>query len=1178
MLLRYISGATFVDCGVGLNTQEHFKFSNHTTVNTFLRILNMISFFTSSFYKTGAAVVALLLSAFPSYALSPETFANTSKLATGNWAKIEVSESGMQFISNATIKNLGFTDPDKVNVYGFGGRVLPEMLYDSMPDDLPLIPSIKTPTGIVFFGHGCINWEKNNNRTAYKHANNPYSDHAYYFISDVEPSRASAPDKIMDDVETNTTLTTFTERLVHEQDLMAPVNTGRTLLGEDFRTQKKRSFQFNLPDIMGDAFVSVTFSAKTTNGPSSLLFTANDNRLASTTSDNIPAVSTDNVLYNTAQTVKQVDNPGEKLNLTIEFSTSGVLFIAALDHIEVEYERSLRLRNDELYFYLNPYQPAKVSVENCNESTIIWDVTDPLNPQNIKYSLSGDVATFVTPAETREYVAFNSTKITRQTLPAGRISNQDIHGMEIPEMVIITPDAYKSAAQRLADLHAATDKLRVAVVTTDAVYNEFSSGTPDLTAYRKMLKMWYDRGIATDGSYTRYCLLFGRPSYDNKMATPAVKNSGYPRIPIWQSPANGTSASKASSYSTDDYVGMLEDQDKVLALGSAKIMAAVGRMPVKSIYEANAAVDKLEKYLKNPVYGSWRNNVMLIADDQDTGQHLDQAESVYKAMTSNGKGADFLYEKLYLDSYKLSYGATGATYPEAKQRMFDKLAEGVGYINYIGHANPRSWTHEGLLTWTDIMSMTNTNLPFIYAATCEFLRWDDDEVSGGEELWLNKTAGVIGMICPSREVYIGENGTLNERTSKYMYMRNPDGSALRVGDVMINGKNDYPGNLNKLRYGLMGDPSLSVLSPSYSVAITSFLGKDTNNITDLPVIPARSSFEVSGAITDSEGNVIEDFNGIAEIQLYDAENVIVTNGNGKEGKVMTYNDRKSRLYSGRVRVTNGLWALTINMPSEIENNYSPALLSMYAYDDAGREANGSFDKFYVYGYDDNAPDDFDGPAIKEFYLNSPGFADGGSVSPSPVLYASFSDESGINVSDSGIGHNMTLSLDNKSFFNDVNLFYTADEDDYLAGSIAYPLKDIEPGEHTLKLTVWDNANNSSSKELTFHVSAAWNPEITQLYTDVSPAVSNVNFIVSTDGAKGNMECKIEVFDLNGKRVWTGNSPNITSSSTSVRLGWNLCDENGARVARGIYVYRAIVTTPEGATIVKSNKLAVASPI
>ena len=133
-----------------------------------------------------------------------------------------------------------------------------------------------------------------------------------------------------------------------------------------------------------------------------------------------------------------------------------------------------------------------------------------------------------------------------------------------------------------------------------------------------------------------------RPTYDNKMVTTQVKNSGYPRIPIWQSPTGET---ESTSFSTDDYIGMLKDVNGDFNIATAEINVAVGRMPVKSLNEANLMIDKLESYLLSEDSGSWRNNIMVIADDQDKGIHLEQAEKVIEKMKSQGKGKDAFYEK-----------------------------------------------------------------------------------------------------------------------------------------------------------------------------------------------------------------------------------------------------------------------------------------------------------------------------------------------------------------------------------------------------------------------------------------------------------------------------------------------------------------------------------------------------
>ena len=99
---------------------------------------------------------------------------------------------------------------------------------------------------------------------------------------------------------------------------------------------------------------------------------------------------------------------------------------------------------------------------------------------------------------------------------------------------------------------------------------------------------------------------------------------------------------------------MLEDVESGrFVIGNAKINVAVGRLPVKTSAEALAMASKIEKYVKNPNYGAWRNKVMIIADDGDLGNHLAQAEAVYDNLRSSGNGKNFLYDRLYLDSYPL---------------------------------------------------------------------------------------------------------------------------------------------------------------------------------------------------------------------------------------------------------------------------------------------------------------------------------------------------------------------------------------------------------------------------------------------------------------------------------------------------------------------------------------------
>lgn len=1108
-------------------------------------------------------LTASILGTVKAHALPADHYAANSVLSEGRWMKVRINETGMQLISNADLKALGFSDPSKVNVYGTGGRMVREALTSDMPDDLPLIESVHTSRGIIFFGVDNITWSHTGNGN-YSHTLNPYCAESYYFLSDREIEKPEIKKAPVYTRPGGSTSTTFKARLLHERDMQAPSEAGRLLLGEDFRSTRSQTFNFNLTDIAdSDVSARIAFGARTSSGTSSILVSANGQQLPATNTDKISAC--DDEFIKTTISSKSFTVDSDKLALGINYSYSGALFTARLDYIEVFYDRNLRISNGELHFYSN-FSGGNVMIEGCSAETRIWEVSDPCDIKEVEFTLDGDKASFSPAQGYREYVAFDPSKAGRAIVRGSRVNNQDIHSMPAPDMVIIAYDQYADAAKRIARLHEETDGFNVAVLTPEAIYNEFSGGHPDVGAFRKLLKMWYDRG----GERTiKYCLLLGRGSYDTKMVSSGIKAAGYRPLPLWQSP---TGVTEVSAYSTDHIIGMLDDvTEQAFNINSAKMHVAVGRIPVTNVTEADNVAAKLEKYIKSPNYGTWRNRVMLIADDQDNGLHLRQTEDVYRSLYANAP--NYHYEKLYLDSYPLESTSLGMTYPKAKERMMRLFDEGVVYTNYVGHASTNSWTHEKLLTWKDIISFTNKNLPFYYGATCSFGYWDGDNVSGAEVLVLNPDGGFIGAICPSRTVFMTPNGDLNKAMADYMLTTVSDGGAMRVGDVFVNA-NNRSNEGNSLRYCLISDPALRIPKPSMKVDIESINGLNISSTSEFPELKALGNAELTGRVINPDGSTADGFNGTVTLDLFDAEKVVETYGNGKEGQKEFYNDRKTKLTSVSAKVINGIWKATLKLPAEIDNNYSPAKITAYAWSDKGVEAQGSTESLYVYGYEDVENPDTNGPVIDTFYLNYPEFAEGMMVNANPVVHASFHDESGINISDSGIGHKMSVTLDGKKVYDDVSSYYTSDAENPLGGYIAYPLSDLTAGDHTLKLTVYDNANNATSKSIDFTVGAVKDPVIRNLATDVNPASVSVVFSVAVDHPNTSMKCHIEVFELSGKRVWDSDRTVVSDLQGGMQTPWDLCDSAGRRVARGIYLYRATVQTPDGMYSSQTKKLAV----
>lgn len=1136
-----------------------------------------------------AAVITVGAGFGQASALPASHYAKSSVLASGKWARVRVDNTGMQFLSNAQLKNLGFSDPAKVNVYGYGGREISLQLDAKQPDDLPMQPVIRTAEGIIFFGVNHELWTRTGNKPGkmtYFHSLHPYEDASYYFVSDREAEAADIT-PAGNPAPTGKTITSFTERIAHENDLMHAGITGRYMVGEDFRTTTNRIFEFALPDNVFDT-VMVTITAAANISGSTVKFTptfnGKEDKKISPFEVN-PCKDKTDTRTATSHFYKVAES-GNRLEVALKCNipSTAVVNWVNLDKIEVEYERSLRMTGGELYFYLNSAGSAStVRLDGCSQATRIWDVTDPAYPKEVNFNLEGSTAVFGQQGDKYvEYLAFNPSDVKRQPAGAGRVTNQDIHSLPVPDMLIIAPQQFMAQAERVADMHRRVDGMTVHVITPDDLYIEFSSGTRDISAFRKALKMWHDRGKEEDRQ-PRYCLIMSRPTYDNKLLSASIKN-GYPRIPIWQSFQNTnyfyvnssvTESVKSSSYSTDDIIGMLEDCTN-FDEKSAKVNVAVGRMPVKNLTEATQAVDKLIKYVEEPRLGEWRNNILLIADDQDGGLHMNQTEDALAGMSKGENGSNYAYDRIYFDTYPLVNTSTGPTYPQATKKLEEKMSEGVMFISYVGHGNPRELAHEKFLNWETINSLSNPLLPFFYTATCEFAPWDDDDLTAGEIVWLNPDAGFIGLISTNRSVFTGQNGVFTNALCKNMWERRPDGKRKTVGDIFIQGKNGATDS-NKLRYILIGDPALTLPGSDRYVEFDRIAGVDVATAdAEPPVLPARGKALVEGHVNTVEGALDTDFNGTIELTLFDAEKVVTTLGNGMDGKSISYNDQTSKIFRGNAKVVNGEWKLEVLLPAEIINNWTPGLMTAYVYSDKGASGNGHSRDFYVYGFDEEAAADNEGPEITRFTINNDGFRDGGAAGTSPLILASFTDKSGINISSSSLGHSMTLTLDDKTVYSDVANFYTPAENDPYSGSISYLLENIEPGEHTLRLVVWDNSLNSSEASLRFSVGAHDSPVIYNLGTDCNPARTSVVFSLTAEGPVPGTECRIDVYDLNGRRLWTHTTPVNSSTDSNIRVNWDLRDSSGRRVPRGIYLYRATISTPDGVVDAATKKLAVAA--
>ena len=294
----------------------------------------------------------------------------------------------------------------------------------------------------------------------------------------------------------------------------------------------------------------------------------------------------------------------EESTISLRYASTGTTLSAYLDYIRLNYKRKLQLYNGQVCFrFINRQIDNYYRIENSTATTLVWDVTTPHRPKNITTSFDNNTTSF-TPedAQLREFIAFDPEQNFPSPSFVRQIENQNLHALNIPELTIITPAALQTEAERVAQLHR-EEGLTVAVIEQEKIFNEFSSGTPDASAYRRLMKMFYDRAEGNENVRPRYLLLFGDGSYNNRKSMEKLHSPECNMLLTYQSK---TSIDERESFVIEDYFGFLEDNSGE-EIKVDKVCLGIGRFPISSIKNARLVVDKLYRYVHDKDFSSWKN-------------------------------------------------------------------------------------------------------------------------------------------------------------------------------------------------------------------------------------------------------------------------------------------------------------------------------------------------------------------------------------------------------------------------------------------------------------------------------------------------------------------------------------------------------------------------------------------
>ncbi len=1101
-----------------------------------------------------------------------ERYSENSLLASGNWYKISVSSTGVYKLTYEDIVAMGFDNPATVAIYGYGGGILEEDFSKletlARPeDDLPQVPVYMNVGSdgvfsagdyLLFYAQGPLKEVLDTDNQRFSSVSNYYSNYGYYFVT------CDAPRKEME-TESSSTGSSVIEvnyGLMHHHIASEETNlleSGRMWYGYRFSSAlPTRSFTLPFENInpslpayfdvrlIGYSTSSHYFTVVVDNGTSR---TMRPSTITNTTYEVGKLVES-----SFSQTLSSSNNP--TIDITYNYGTTSN-YGYVLD-IEANVVCSLQLNDGSLQiyypYYRGAYDYARYTVSGADSNTVIWDITDPLNTSIITSSLQSGVARFTVPhADERVFLAVDTSYDFPTPTNVGTVDNQNLHGLEQCDMVIVTPSEYYAAAQTIANMHQTNDGAIVHIVTPEQVYNEFSSGTPDATAFRWLMKMFYDRAEGNTDKMPKGLLFIGLASYDNRGINNALSD-----MVAYQSEE---SLDEDYSYQSDDYCGFLDD-DEGGDITSERMDIGVGRLPVSSLTEAQNVADKFVAYVNNSNYDTWRNVFTFVGDDGDDNVHSESANLMAERMRSINKA--FNAKKFFFDAYQREQTTTGASYPQAKSDILSHLEDGTLVFTYFGHGSMNNMSHERVLTRSDVQSLTCENPALWLVAACNVARFDTPgESSIGMDVILNGNGAGIAILTSTRVVYSGSNEALFLYVFDNLVPQTSD-DIKNIGLIVAAGKNTLTNNVNKMKYIFYGDPLMTLHYPYYNVVTDEINGVDPSQAE----MQALGVSRITGHIEDHNGNTLENFSGNIHIEVYDKEDELSTLDNLGEG-AFEYTDFISTIFRGNISVENGTFSTVFMVPKDINYSGGNGRIVYYASDsDLMTDAHGYNEDFYVGGTADDVTSTETGPQMVLF-LNHESFVNGQTVNPSPVFYALLYDEYGINTSGSGIGHNLSMKLNGGSATN-LNDYFTANLDDYTSGTVKYQLEDLEDGEYELVFKAWNMQNVSSEQSLQFVVKSDAEPAIIDFYATPNPASNYVTLFLEYDRPDNNSTVDFYVYDLTGVQYYH-ESVSINTEGT-YSCTWDLNSGTFGLAGSGMYVAKATITTEEGTQQSKSIKI------
>lgn len=1052
------------------------------------------------------------------YASAADIYAEHSLLASGKWAKIRVSSSGVYQLTEATVRQAGFSNINKVKIYGYGGNLQNEALYANdlaRTDDLKEVPQCVVGGKHLFYAKGPVSWTSNSSTVRRR---NPYSDYGYYFItqSDEEPAT----------VDSATFVSSFYPspddyHSLYEVDGYSWYNGGRNLF-DPTPISVGGSQQVVITNTTGSqkGRLTVNVSAGGTNQIRIQLNGKDIGTLNVRILDYCKA-GQDSGTY----LLDNLKVDGGKDTITIQ-NVSGET--ARLDYVSMAWEKAIPLPN------LSGSHPAATYVKNIANQDLHADGQADL------VIIIPASRTLLKQAQRLKEFHESHDGMRVNIVAADQLYNEFSSG---------TPDAnaYRRYLRMLQD-RAATeaDMPKYLLLFGDCVWDnrmltaDCKRFDPDdyLLVYES--ENSFSETVCYAGDSWMGILAEGAGSDARR----ELQDVGVGRFPVTTVAEAKIMVDKTINYSKNQNGGAW--QNTIMFMGDDG-NDNIHMKDVDSV--ANSVGRDYPNFLiKKVMWDAYTR------ESSATGNTYPEVSKIIRQQQANGAlvmdygghgNATLISHESVLGLSDFSESRTSNlplwVTAACDIMAFDGVTETIGEAAVL---NEKGGAVAFYGTARTVFTSANKYINHAFMKRVLSLQ-DGKPIALGEAHRLAQNDVMLGTNrypTPTRE---DPNKTSPEQDNTE----------------------------NHLQYSLLGDPALSLNLPTAQVVVDEIDGVAVGSGT-MPTVKAGSVIKMKGHVAGVEG-----FNGVVTATVRDTQEEITcklnnTSNDGAE-VAFKYLDRTKTLYHGSDSIRNSSFELTFAVPKDINYADGQGMINLYALNtDKTIRANGSCDQFIV-GGSAEAKNDSVGPSIY-CYLNSPSFVDGGNANGTPYFVAEIKDKDGINAAGSGIGHDLQLVIDGdmaKTYTLNNNFSY--DFGTYTSGSTFYSIPELEEGPHRLQFRAWDIQNNSSTAVLHFNVVKGLRPQLFNIGVTNNPARTSTTFIISHDRMESNMDVVIELFDAAGRQMWRHAESGV-SATGNYTVDWDLSVDGGRPLQTGVYLYRVKVSSEGSSYVSKTKKLIVIS--